>query len=259
MDEKTIKTQVKTRYAAIAQSGGSCCAPSGSSQSSCCSPDSVAVNPLIDYSSLDLLPVEGSDLGLGCGMPTRFAALQPGEVVLDLGSGAGIDVFLAAKAVGETGSAIGVDMTEEMIERAWQNARKHQIKNVDFRLGEIEALPVDSSSVDVVLSNCVINLAPNKQRVFAEIARVLKPGGRFIISDIVTFGDVPAEIRQDMELWAGCVAGAVDEQEYLGLIRASGFVDLKYHSRSSATEDAGENQAGPAYGMVSITIEARKA
>ena len=217
------------------------------------------VNPLVDYSSLELLPVEGSDLGLGCGMPTRFAALQPGEVVLDLGSGAGIDVFLAAKAVGETGSAIGVDMTEAMIERAWQNARKHQIKNVDFRLGEIESLPVDSSSVDVVLSNCVINLTPNKQRVFAEIARVLKPGGRFIISDIVTFGDVPPEIRQDMELWAGCVAGAIDEQEYLAIIRRNGFSNLKFHSRSSATENAGENQPGPAYGMVSITVEARKA
>ena len=247
MDENTIKSQVKSHYAAIAQSGGSCC-----------SPDSVAVNPLIDYSSLDLLPVEGSDLGLGCGMPTRFAALQPGEVVLDLGSGAGIDVFLAAREVGETGFAIGVDMTEAMIERAWQNARKHQIKNVDFRLGEIEALPVDSSSIHVVLSNCVINLAPDKQRVFAEIARVLKPGGRFIVSDIVTFGDVPPEIRQDMELWAGCVAGAVDEQEYLGIIRANGFVDLKFHSRSSTTENAAENQAEPAYGMVSITIEARK-
>jgi SAM-dependent methyltransferase len=259
MDEKTIKNQVKSHYAAIAQSGGSCCAPSGYSQASCCSPESVTVNSLVDYSSLELIPVEGSDLGLGCGMPTRFADLQPGEVVLDLGSGAGIDVFLAAKAVGETGLAIGVDMTPEMLERAWQNASKHQVKNVDFRLGEIESLPVDDSSVDVVLSNCVINLTPNKQRVFNEIARVLKPGGRFIISDIVTFGDVPPEIRQDMELWAGCVAGAVDEQEYLGIIRASGFGGLKFHSRGSTVPEADENQAGPAYGMLSITIEARKA
>lgn len=272
MDDKTIKEQVKSRYAAIAQSGGccgpspasqssSCCSTTASSQSSCCSTDSVTVNPLVDYSSLDLIPVEGSDLGLGCGMPTRFAALKAGETVLDLGSGAGIDVFLAAKQVGETGFAIGVDMTPEMIERAWQNAHKNQVKNVDFRLGEIEALPVDSSSVNVVLSNCVINLTPNKQRVFAEIARVLKPGGRFIISDIVTYGDVPAVIRQDMELWAGCVAGAVDEQEYLSLIRSNGFVDVKIHSRTGSTpDDPGDGSAAtPAYGMVSITIEARKA
>jgi SAM-dependent methyltransferase len=270
MDDKTIKEQVKSHYAAIAQSGGccgplpasqssSCCSTAASSQSSCCSSDSVTVNPLVDYSSLELIPVEGSDLGLGCGMPTRFAALKPGETVLDLGSGAGIDVFLAAKQVGETGFAIGVDMTPEMIERAWQNAHKNQVKNVDFRLGEIEALPVEDASVDVVLSNCVINLVPNKRGVFAEIARVLKPGGRFIISDIVSFGDVPREIRKDMELWAGCVAGAIDEQEYLQIVRDNGFVDLKIPTRSSTTLEVSDDSPASAYGMVSITVEARKA
>ena len=247
MDDKTIKKEVNDRYRDIVLSNGSCC-------SGCdCGSANVEINPLIDYSAEGVEVVEGSDLGLGCGMPTQFVQIEPGQTVLDLGSGAGIDVFLAAKKVGPTGLAIGVDMTEEMIEKARTNARNAGITNVDFRLGEIENLPVADQTVDLVLSNCVINLVPDKRRAFAEIHRVLKSGGRFCISDVVTYGQMPEEMRQDMSLWAGCVAGAIDKEEYLELIRESGFEDLKTHQYSFYDAVKQEN-----FGMGSLTLEATK-
>jgi SAM-dependent methyltransferase len=247
MDDNTIKKAVKDRYRSIALTNGSCCCGCD------CGDATVDVNPLVDYSADGIQVVEGSDLGLGCGMPTRFVEILPGQTVLDLGSGAGIDVFLAAQKVGAQGLAIGVDMTEEMITKARTNAEKAGIANVDFRLGEIENLPVDDASVDLVLSNCVINLVPDKRRAFAEIHRVLKSGGKFCISDVVTYGQIPEEIRQDMSLWAGCVAGAMDKEDYLALIRENGFDDLKIHQYS--IYDAVKHED---YGMGSLTLEGVK-
>jgi len=257
MDAQKIKQEVQSHYAAIARQeqarpeerGNGCGCGSG-----CCSTESSNVVELVDYGILQGDMVKEADLGLGCGLPTQHAGLQPGETVLDLGSGAGIDVFIAAKAVGPSGRVIGVDMTPEMLERARLNAARSSFRNVEFRQGEIEALPVEDSSVDVVLSNCVINLVPDKRRAFAEIHRVLKPGGRFSISDMVTYGDVPAEMRQDMELWAGCIAGAVNRQEYLDLIAAAGFSEITIHSSTEY-----ETQKGAAYGILSLTLGARKA
>jgi ubiquinone/menaquinone biosynthesis C-methylase UbiE len=208
---------------------------------------------LVDYGVLGAAGASEGNLGLGCGLPTLYAGIQPGNTVLDLGSGAGVDVFLAAKAVGPQGRAIGVDMTPEMIARSWENAVKGGYRNVDFRLGEIEALPVQDSSVDVVLSNCVINLAPDKRKVFSEIFRVLKPGGRFSISDIVTYGPVPEAIRQDMALWAGCSAGALDREDYLRLITETGFSDVQVNQLVEYDAMKGED-----YGFASLTVEGRK-
>lgn len=249
-----IKSQVKERYGAIASLGGCGCSPN------CCSPDSGTIFSLINYQAADLLPLADSDLGLGCGTPTRYATLQPGEVVLDLGSGAGIDVFLAARQVGASGKVIGVDMTPAMIERARLNAVKAGVENVEFRLGEIEHLPVESDSVDVVLSKRVINLVPDKTAAFAEIRRALKPGGRFIISDMVTTGDVPDELRQDLTLWAGCISGALDREDYLALVRAAGFVDLKIHTQTDYPGGEGTPLPdGAEFGLASLTLAARKA
>jgi SAM-dependent methyltransferase len=195
----------------------------------------------------------GAELGLGCGFPTLSAGLREGERVLDLGSGAGVDVFLASKAVGPTGWVTGVDMTPEMIARAWDNAVKGGYRNVEFRLGDIQDLPLPANDVDVVISNCVINLAPDKRLVFAEIYRVLKPGGRFSISDIVSVGDVPEAIRRDMELWAGCIAGAMDRDEYLEIIRQAGFADV-HISKTSGYGDL----ASTGYGFASVTLEGTK-
>lgn len=249
MDAQKIKQEVQSHYAAIArQEQGGCGCGSG-----CCSSDSIEVIELVDYSILQGDMVKEADLGLGCGLPTQYAALQPGETVLDLGSGAGIDVFIAAKAVGPSGRVIGVDMTPEMLERARLNAARSTFRNVEFRQGEIEALPVEDGSVDVVLSNCVINLVPDKRRAFSEIFRVLRPGGRFAISDMVTYGDVPSELRQDMELWAGCIAGALDREEYLAIVAEAGFKDIGIFSSTEYT-----SQAGAGYGLLSLTLGARK-
>lgn len=247
MDETTLKSTVKDHYANVAKGSSSCCGTSD-----CCG-DQADVNRLVGYGDLSVDLVDGADLGLGCGLPTLDAGIQPGDTVLDLGSGAGVDVFLAARAAGPQGKAIGVDMTPEMIARAWDNAVRGGYTNVDFRIGEIEDLPVASDSVDVVLSNCVINLVPDKARVFTDIFRVLKPGGRFSISDMVTYGEVPQEIREDLTLWAGCVAGALDREEYLEIIRQSGFSEL--HIKDFVEYDylKGEN-----YGLASITVQARK-
>ena len=166
---------------------------------------------------------EDAFMGLGCGNPTALADLKEGETVLDLGSGGGIDVFLAAVKVGLSGKAIGVDMTPKMVELATRNAQAGGFANVEFRLGEIEDLPVEDNSVDAIISNCVINLSPDKLRVFKEAYRVLKPGGRIMVSDIVTDGELPEEVRQDPEAWAGCIAGAMDRGDYLEAIRRAGF------------------------------------
>lgn len=169
----------------------------------------------------------GAALGLGCGNPTRLAPMQTGMTILDLGSGAGVDVFLAARKVGPTGRVIGVDMTEAMIEKARANAAAGGYTNVEFRLGEIENLPVESGTIDVIISNCVINLAPDKDKVFAEAYRVLKPGGRLQISDMVTRGEVPESIRRDAEKWAGCISGALDREVYLEKVRRAGFAQVE--------------------------------
>lgn len=246
MDAQKIKAEVRKRYAGHARGGG-CCSNCG------CDHASVAT-PLVDYGELKDDVVAGSDLGLGCGTPTRYAALRPGETVLDLGSGAGVDAFIAAKAVGPEGHVIGVDMTPEMLARARANAQRSGFANVEFRLGEIEHLPVESASIDVVLSNCVINLVPDKGAAFAEIHRVLRHGGRFCISDVVSFGAVPDEVRRDVELWAGCIAGAVDRDAYLELIRRSGFAAVNVVQQEQYSYLAGED-----YGFAGVTVTGVKA
>jgi SAM-dependent methyltransferase len=208
-----------------------CCASSAPA-SSCCgdtTPDEVQITNIARlYADTDVsdLPSTVTDVAFGCGNPTAIAALKPGETVLDLGSGGGIDCFLAAKMVGDAGRVYGVDMTPEMIALANRNAAKVGATNVEFRLGEIERLPIDDSSIDVIISNCVINLAPDKDLVFGEAFRVLRPGGRLQVSDIVWTRAVPEDVKGDIEKWAGCIAGALPETDYLGKIRAAGFVDV---------------------------------
>jgi arsenite methyltransferase len=227
-----IKKDVKEKYAQIAEGTISTVAtkePScGSGSSSCCGTGSDSlVQMSLQYDPEDLSAIpEGADLGLGCGVPTAFADLKEGYTVLDLGSGAGIDVFVAARHVGLTGKVIGVDMTEAMIEKANMNARTINSTNVEFRLGEIEALPVESNSVDRVISNCVINLVPNKAKAFQEIYRVLKVGGKFTVSDIVVDGAISSEERNNAALWAGCISGAIDRKEYMAIITKAGFTNV---------------------------------
>jgi len=226
MDKEEIKKAVRERYGNIAKQGSSCCGPAGS----CCgSTDSAqSVSRSIGYSEEELQAVpEGANLGLGCGNPIALASIKEGEVVLDLGSGAGFDCFIAAKQVGSTGKVIGVDMTAEMLERARENARKGDFSNVEFRLGEIENLPVGDNQVDIIISNCVINLSTNKKRVFQEAFRVLRPGGRLMVSDIVLLKDLPGEIRNSVAAYVACIAGATTKNDYLEAIRAAGFEGTK--------------------------------
>jgi SAM-dependent methyltransferase len=213
----SIHEVVREHYAERIKNNASCCGPSD-----CCSADSS----LYPTDLLTILPQGESAVSYGCGDPITLASLQPGQTVLDLGSGAGLDCFFAAKKVGETGKVIGVDMTPEMLERAWGSAKRMNIQNVEFRQGYIEELPVDSNTVDVIISNCVINLSPFKEKVFAETFRVLKPGGKLAVSDIVTDGELPEPIRNSLSAWAGCVAGAVDAKEYIGMMEAVGFSDI---------------------------------
>jgi ubiquinone/menaquinone biosynthesis C-methylase UbiE len=210
-----------------------------------------------EESELSTLPA-GADLGLGCGNPGAIAELRAGEVVLDLGSGGGIDCFLAAKRVGPTGEVIGVDMTPDMVERARANAARSEIENVEFRLGEIENLPVADGTVDVVISNCVVNLSADKKRVFADAFRVLKPGGRLAISDIIAKADIPAPIREDLDLHAGCIAGAATKIEVENWVRAAGFVDVRVTPKSETPPPADPGQASPWDYVCSASIEARK-
>jgi len=213
-----IRNAVGKRYAEIARSGSSCCGDQSLVQ--------------IGYKKQDLavLPEEAL-MGLGCGNPVRLAGLREGETVVDLGSGGGIDVFLAARQVGPSGRVIGVDMTPEMLDRARKNAERLALTNVEFRQGLIEALPLHDSSVDVILSNCVINLAPDKGAVFREAFRVLKPGGRLVVSDMVAKGELPAEMRENPELWASCIGGALPEEEYLDTIQKAGFAAVEVLTR----------------------------
>lgn len=241
-----IRQNVRSRYKEIALQptySDSCCIPIDSS-SSCCdsSTDLSAWSAKLGYSSEELTDVpEGANLGLGCGNPQTIAELKTGEAVLDLGSGGGFDCFLAARQVGEAGRVIGVDMTPEMVSRARANALKGGFTNVDFRLGEIEHLPVSDQSIDVIISNCVINLSPAKQQVFDEAFRVLKPGGRLAISDIVTTAELPAEIKNDLDLmYSGCISGASSVDEVKSMLAQSGFMDVavepKDESRSFIKE-----------------------
>ncbi len=226
MKQTEVKKVVRERYGSIAREEGSCCAPSAS----CCKSGSVAgeISKKIGYCDEEISSVPtGANLGLGCGNPLAMASLKEGETVLDLGSGAGFDCFLAARKVGKRGKVIGVDMTPDMIDRARDNARKGNYTNVEFRLAEIENLPAADNSADVVISNCVINLAPDKSRVFKEAFRVLKPGGRLMISDIVLIKELPESIRDSIDAYIGCVAGAMMKDEYLKTIKNAGFNDLQ--------------------------------
>jgi len=227
MKEENVKKEVRKRYAKVAKTSGSCCA----SSVSCCStpsPSSNQVSKFVGYSEDEMNSVpEGANLGLGCGNPIALASLKEGERVLDLGSGAGFDAFLAAKKVGAKGKVIGVDMTPEMLDKARANAKKGKYVNVEFRLGEIENLPVADNSIDVIISNCVINLAPNKKRVFEEAFRVLAPNGRLMVSDIVLLKPLPNAVQESVEAYAGCIAGAEIKDTYLNLIRKAGFSEVK--------------------------------
>ena len=212
-----IHETVQKHYADRIKSNASCC---GSSD--CCSTESS----LYPADLLATLPDGESTISYGCGDPITLASLQTGQTVLDLGSGAGLDCFFAAKKVGETGRVIGVDMTPEMIERARSSADRLNIQNVEFRQGFLEDLPVESSTVDVIISNCVINLAPDKSKVFAEALRVLKPGGKFAVSDIVTDGPLPDSVKQSLSAWAGCVAGAIEANDYVSMMESVGFTNI---------------------------------
>jgi ubiquinone/menaquinone biosynthesis C-methylase UbiE len=194
-------------------------------------------------------------MGLGCGNPVALASLKEGETVLDLGSGGGIDVFLAARNVGANGKVIGVDMTEEMVQKAKTTASKHGYENVEFRLGEIENLPVEDNSIDVIISNCVINLSTDKQKVFQEAYRVLRPGGRIMISDLVTEGELPQEIRKSFDAWACCVAGALEKNQYLNTIRSAGFQNVNITSETTYTTDVSQELKGK---ITSVQIEGYK-
>jgi len=250
MKKKEIKEVVKDRYARIAkQNQQSCC--------SSCGPSSMLQAKAVGYSREDLEHIPGeSIMGLGCGNPTAIAELKAGEVVLDLGAGAGVDVFLAANKVGPTGRVIGVDMTEEMVDKATSIARDYNYHNVEFRLGEIENLPVEDDSVDAIISNCVINLSPDKSKVFREAYRVLKPEGRLTVSDIVSEENVPAEIMNNLDAWAGCIGGALQQQEYLKKIKEAGFENVQVES-SKEFYIEGEGSQAPTK-FLSITVKAYK-
>jgi len=244
MDSESVRQAVREGYTKIAGKDTSCC-----SGVSCCgsnAKDSAQLAEYVGYSAEELAAIpEGANMGLSCGNPNALAALRPGEVVLDLGSGGGFDVFIAALKVGPTGRAIGVDMTPEMLTKARKNIAAYRersgLDNVEFRLGEIEHLPLPDNSVDVIISNCVINLSADKGRVLREAFRVLKPGGRFAISDVVTRGAINDEIRRSVLLWVGCVAGALDETEYCAKLKAAGFGEITIEpTRIYRVDDARE-------------------
>ena len=258
-----IREFVRQQYGKIAEKstaeGCGCCASSGT--------DWVSDFPIhkvssaIGYSEEEQkCAPQGANLGLGCGNPQAIAELKPGETVLDLGSGAGFDCFLAANSVGESGHVIGVDMTGEMIEKARQNAAKAGVKNVEFRLGEIEHLPVPDSSIDVIISNCVVNLSPDKPDVFNDAYRVLQPGGRLAISDIVAMQPLPDEIRENLELISGCVGGASPIEDLEQMLKSAGFVDIEIQPLNRSRKVIGEWFPGQNIGdyIASATIQARK-
>jgi arsenite methyltransferase len=252
MKEKQIKEAVKGRYAQLAKQDRKGCCPSCSGAAS-----SILRTKGVGYSREDLEHVpEEAVMGLGCGNPIAIAELKEGEIVLDLGSGAGVDAFLAANKVGPTGRVIGVDMTEEMVGKARSIARDYGYRNVEFRLGEIEKLPVEDGSVDAIISNCVINLSPDKSRVFREAYRALKRGGRLTVSDIVSEGAIPDEIKNDASAWTGCIAGALERQEYLEKIKKAGFADIQIlASREFYIENKADQTQEK---LLSVTVKARK-
>ena len=232
MNNGSIRKSVREAYGATARRSQPCCGGGTKTASSCgCADGSTFAG--YTQAQLDAIP-QGADLGLGCGSPPALAELKPGETVVDLGSGAGIDIFLASQAIGPEGHAIGVDMTAEMIDRARDNAERNGSENVEFRLGEIENLPIADAITDVILSNCVINLSPDKPRVFSEAFRVLKPGGRLMISDIVLLKDLPEVVRSSKKAYAACIAGAVKKSEYLDAIRHAGFANVEILSEKPA-------------------------
>ncbi|MGV8084175.1 MAG: arsenite methyltransferase [Coriobacteriia bacterium] len=256
MDEsKDVKSAVREHYAQHAVNGTSCCGSSVKAASACCRSTPSASGSL-GYSAEDLAAVpEGADLGLGCGNPFAMLELKEGETVLDLGSGAGIDCFIAARRVGETGRVIGVDMTPEMLDRARRNAQASGFPQVEFRLGELEHLPVADGEVDAIISNCVINLVPDKAQVFREAFRVLKPGGRLSVSDIVLIAELPPFVRGSIEAYVTCLAGAIPKDEYLGLLRAAGFsaVMVEYEQRFAL-----EDLDSPDFAGIDIPAEASR-
>ncbi|MGE5559307.1 MAG: arsenite methyltransferase [Bacillota bacterium] len=233
--DEDLRKAVQENYGKIARSeSGDCCC----SSSSCCgsrNPAAENISMALGYSNEDIAVVpEGANMGLGCGNPQAMASLKTGEIVLDLGSGGGFDCFLAAKAVGPSGLVIGVDMTPEMVNKARKNAAQTSFKNVEFRLGEIEYLPVADNIADVIISNCAINLSPEKERVFREAFRVLKPGGRLAISDIVATAEMPDQIKQDIALYAGCVAGASLIDELEAILKAAGFINIRINPKEES-------------------------
>lgn len=266
--ENEIKQVVKEKYGQIAKQNSSCCGP----KASCCGSDS---NKIIDYTvmkdeydNLDGYVAE-ADLGLGCGLPTEHAGIKEGDTVVDLGSGAGNDVFVARAIVGETGRVIGIDMTEEMIDKANRNNQKLGYQNVEFKLGDIENIPLENETADVIVSNCVLNLVPDKQKAFAEIFRILKSNAHFCVSDIVIKGKMTPELQKSAEMYAGCISGAVAQEEYLKIIEDAGFknieikkskkVDLpdellKEYLSNDGLEDYHKNLKG----IFSITVTAYK-
>ncbi len=253
LDAEGIKSAVRERYGAIASRGGSCCGPDAGSGCGC---GDASLGIGYDLSDLAAAP-DGANLGLGCGNPVALASLKEGEVVLDLGSGAGFDAFLAAKRVGSTGRVIGVDMTPEMLAKARSLATQHGFANVEFRQGDIEELPVESGTVDAIISNCVINLATDKDRVFHEAFRVLKPGGRLMVSDLVLLKVLPESMKHNMDAYAACLSGALLKDDYLTAIRAVGFQDLEVVGESGYDFGASA-PALPAASVSSIKVAAVK-
>jgi len=271
MTENEIRKIVSEKYGQLARQASSCCQPGN--QSCCGGISAKDISKRIGYSESQMASApDEANLGLGCGNPTAIASLVEGETVLDLGSGAGFDCFLAADKVGAKGKVIGVDMTPEMIFRARENSRKNGYGNVEFRLGELENLPLADGIIDVALSNCVINLVPDKKRVFSELYRVLKPSGRFIISDIVLTRPLPERIKQSILAYVGCVAGAIMKDDYIAAIKQAGFIEVEvvtekaYDVQSLEIENQGEkaSAAGTAVfddygaGVISMTVKGVK-
>jgi len=252
-----IKDAVKEKYGqaalrVVSGAGAACCGPASSS---CCSTDPITSN-LYGIGETSELPEAAVLASLGCGNPTALAELKAGETVLDLGSGGGIDVLLSARRVGPTGKAYGLDMTDEMLALARDNQRKAGVENVEFLKGEIENIPLPQASVDVIISNCVINLSADKDRVIREAFRVLRPGGRFAVSDVVVRGAVPGEVRKNMELWVGCIAGALEESDYRAKLTAAGFTDVNVEpTRIYNLEDAKEFLAAEGIDVAAIASE----
>ncbi len=256
MAANDLKDVVREKYgqaASLVQKGRTSCCGTASSVANCCDP---ITSHLYDDAQAGEVPDDALKASLGCGNPTALAELKSGEIVLDLGSGGGIDVFLSARRVGPTGNAYGLDMTDEMLALAQENKRKSGLTNVEFLRGEIENIPLPGDSVDVIISNCVINLSGDKDRVLKEAFRVLKPGGRFAVSDVVVRGDVPEAIRKSMELWVGCIAGALTETDYRAKLAAAGFGGIEIEvTRVYGVDDAATFLAGQGLDVDAVAKE----